>query len=1159
MSFAEPGADMTPSFESSHQDVQEELRRIVRSARRRRQARVVLKGSAVVLLAALVLAIVSVWGMDRFKFSEASILVFRWLSYGVIAGLVVRFLILPLRRRVTDERIALYLEEHEPSLEGHVVSALETGDDRAAAHSRILALKVAELAVNRLHSVDDGRRIDRPAIRRSGGVLAGATLFGLAAFLLGPAFLRQGAPYLFPRFGGERPSPYSIDVTPGSVTLPRGADLQIQARLNNYTADEVELAVRRGDSTWTRFPMLPDSGAAWSLELFDLDADAEYFVEAAGVRSPLFRVSVADLPAVSGLELEYRFPAYTGLPVQQQQDDGDIAALAGTAVEIRITTTLPAPGGVLLMNGNDSLALESVDSVHLAGRINVRTPGSYRILLNAPRAGWINASPDYVIDVLEDQPPIVTVVKPGRDVTVTSIEEVFTEVTAQDDYGVRRLELVYSVNGGPEKVVDLKAGGRKDVSGAHTLYLEEFGLEAGDLVSYYARAVDARAGSPQSSASDIYFMKVRAFDKEYRQSDQAGQPGQPQEGMGNALSSRQKDIIAATFRLVRDKDKYSDREWGENLATVALLQGRLREEVETLLGRMRSRGVAAMDSTFVTIAQSLPVAIEAMKSGEAKLTLREPQEALPPEQQSLQFLQRAEEAYKQIEIQQQQGGGGGGQGGEQRDLADLFDLELDRMQNQYEQVQRGRQQTADQQVDEAVERLKELARRQQQQNERMQARAQAQGRQQQAQAGGGGGAQRQLAQEADELARRLERLARERRQPDLARTAQQLRDAANAMRRAAGGDPRQGNAQGQAALERMRQAQRQLEQTQSGRLERDVGDLERRAAELAEQQKSVARDAAGLGAPGSRDQESVRRLQQQKDQMAGELDDIEKQLDRLSRESRGEQREASRKLQEAAEAMRQSRLRERVLFSRGLLDNGAPNYVEAFENQITQGLEGLKERIEQAQSAIRANPGQQMAGALDRTRDLVNAMESMGDRLDAERRQGQRQDGQDGQQQEGQTGQQQDGQGGRQEGGQAAQGQPQGAPSDAGGPPRTGGGRAGDLREFERELEARRQDLQGLRRDLAGQGVDVSDLDRMIAGLSRARQAAGAGDLNAVAALQRQVVQSLKDFEFALRRRIGSGGSERLYLSGSDDVPPEYRTQVEEYYRGLSDGGARQE
>ena len=79
------------------------------------------------------------------------------------------------------------------------------------------------------------------------------------------------------------------------------------------------------------------------------------------------------------------------------------------------------------------------------------------------------------------------------------------------------------------------------------------------------------------------------------------------------------------------------------------------------------------------------------------------------------------------------------------DLADLFELELDKLANQYEMQQRAEQQGGDQQVDELAEKLKELARRQQQEAERQRRHGGASG------GGGGGGSdelQRQLAQEA---------------------------------------------------------------------------------------------------------------------------------------------------------------------------------------------------------------------------------------------------------------------------------------------------------------------------------------------------------------------------------------------------------------------------
>jgi hypothetical protein len=47
------------------------------------------------------------------------------------------------------------------------------------------------------------------------------------------------------------------------------------------------------------------------------------------------------------------------------------------------------------------------------------------------------------------------------------------------------------------------------------------------------------------------------------------------------------------------------------------------------------------------------------------------------------------------------------------------------------------------------------------------------------------------------------------------------------------------------------------------------------------------------------------------------------------------------------------------------------------------------------------------------------------------------------------------------------------------------------------------------------------------------------------------VAEGLKRFEYGLRRRAGAD-TDRVLLSGSGEVPPEFRRLVEEYYRSLS-------
>ena len=300
---------------------------------------------------------------------------------------------------------------------------------------------------------------------------------------------------------------------------------------------------------------------------------------------------------------------------------------------------------------------------------------------------------------------------------------------------------------------------------------------------------------------------------------------------------------------------------------------------------MNSRVMPA-DPAFGSITQILPQAADAMQDAEAELQGQDADGALPPEQKALQFLQRAEEAYDEVVVTM---GGGGGSRSAAEDLADLFELELDKLQNQYETMQRGQQQQADNTIDELMERLRELARRQEREAERQRRRARGQ---QSAQGGGAG--QRALAEETEEAARRLERLAREMNSPQMMNASRRLQEAADAMRRAAANSANLGFAEAGAALDRLREVQDRLQSEQTGRLQRDIQDAMRRASRLADEESEVASDVLGL--TGLEDRERLARLQglmERKDAMGAEVATLEREIDSTSAEFRREERDAS--------------------------------------------------------------------------------------------------------------------------------------------------------------------------------------------------------------------------------------------------------------------------
>jgi hypothetical protein len=574
------------------------------------------------------------------------------------------------------------------------------------------------------------------------------------------------------------------------------------------------------------------------------------------------------------------------------------------------------------------------------------------------------------------------------------------------------------------------------------------------------------------------------------------------------------------------------------------------------------------------------------------------------------------------------------------ELADLFQLDLDKMANQYETAQRASQQQADQKIDELAEKLKELARRQEQEAERQRRRAAS------GQGTGGGESQRALAEQAEEAARQLEKLAREENRPELAQSARRLQQAADAMRKAAAnGDPNSA-AQAAGAIDQLREAERQLQQSQSARAGRDIKDAQRQAEALARDQQDIQHEVDNLDNAGTGRGDKVQQLSERKNALAGRVSGLEKQLDQTASAMFKDERDASRKLTEAANGIRDKRIRDKIRYSDSMLKGGSQTGdVAAFERDIQSNLDDLRQKINDAASALGHTKADASTQALDKARQLAQGMDSLGERMRGQRgqqtpngqsgqqdrngrqnqsgqqgqgdqaqngqqgrQQGQQQgqQGQNGQQgqsgqqgqngQQGQSGQQgqngqtgQQGQGGQQgQQGQSGQGQNgrqggnggtnQGDPTTGGrsgegdtrggsfspaagamGDSRPGQGRYSpeDVRQFCGEVRQRMQDAEQLRRLLKDQKIDAKDLDEIVKGLRQLDDDRTYQNPDALNKLQASVTDNIKRFEYTLRRRLDANANQ-VFLSGTDDVPEQYRKLVEQYYRSLSKAGGKQ-
>lgn len=643
--------------------------------------------------------------------SEGWIVAARVLLYAIAIATIVACIV----RRIGARRTARHVERRIPAFEGRLITWFDASrrQRRPALlpHLAGHALEVAEAHPPR-------RAAPTWLLLPPLAVLAAAALTLYLTYDAAPASWRLPAERLWTGdlLADTRPK---IIVEPGDAVVPRGADVLVRAKAHGFAADTLAVnASFAGSGSWERATMLPASqDGTHEFVLVAVNEAVDYYISAGGgirdgrLNSDRFRIEVADLPVVEDVELALDYPEWTGL-ASATQDHGDVAGVEGTRVGARIQASLPLDDAHLVVNDQE---LDLDDGV---GTFTVEAPGTWHVAVRH-RGDVVRISDEYLIDLVHDRPPEVEFAFPGRDRSATAIEEVALRFSAKDDFGVESLTVRYAVNGSDWTSVERQETSvEREADTSHLILLEDLAvgdaqraIRPGDVVSVHAVARDHR----QSTKTALYFVDVRAFDKHYRDmgTNSGGNGGNGGGAREQELSSRQREIVNATWNLIQERDTGarggSDLKDQVNLVTV--LQQTLKEQVETLVARTQGRRLSDNNDVEPYVVE-LGRAAEQMEIAAAILAEHRLDDAVQPEQRALQHLLTAEAGLRNVDVTLASSSGSGSGDSVSRSLSELFDLEADPEQNRYESPQTpGGSAQAPQSAESEWRRLTELARR----------------------------------------------------------------------------------------------------------------------------------------------------------------------------------------------------------------------------------------------------------------------------------------------------------------------------------------------------------------------------------------------------------------------------------------------------------------
>ena len=665
-----------------------------------------LRGGALLIGVALLITLAGAWLAIRTGFAARPLTAARLVLLAALALAATLLLARPLRRLRRERPRIIERLAHE--FDGR----LQTLADLPREHAFHALLAEDAWSIARRHAPDTHVSTARLSLAGLALALPALALLWLAA--AGPGLYRDGARALWGGwlFGSLLPA-QRLAVQPGNQTVRLGGSITVRSVPQGFDPARAQLHARVGSGPWQQIEMAHE-GHVFSFTFLSMREPVSYYVSAAGVRSPAYTLSVVSVPGLTRLRLVYRYPDWTHQPEHVQEGSGDISAIAGTRVQIQMHASVALRQAELVLD--DVASPMQTQGEDGQAQLQVTRDAHYYL---ATRIGAerVRLSDDFQIHRLPVPPPSVRLTWPGRDYSASSIEEVTSEVQASDAYGLQSLQLRYAVNGGPWHDVPLPAGG-VSAHGAHVFSLESLrtdgvarALAPGDLISYYAVA----RGHALVAQSDLYLIDIQPFDKRYSQS-QSNDGSDVNEQQ--QISDRERQILLSTWNLLRGQGTANATSLHDNAALLASLQTKLAAQAQALAGRTQARDLA-QDAKIARFIDSMRHAAAAMQPAANRLAATQLSAAVAPEQQALQYLLQAQSQFTDVKLALQQHSADKQQQS-QRDLSQIYQLEMDLQKNQYESGSGASPQSTDKQSEALARRLQELAQRQQQLADQMQ-------------------------------------------------------------------------------------------------------------------------------------------------------------------------------------------------------------------------------------------------------------------------------------------------------------------------------------------------------------------------------------------------------------------------------------------------------
>ena len=961
-----------------------------------------LRGWSLVMLIGAAATALGIWQIDWLRSHE------RVWSMGLLTLLVLGWALTvwySRRRQWSDLELARSVEARHPELDSVLLTAVEINESRrddGFGEPGFLQRLVLGQAVSAAARHDFSDSVAGGELRRWSRWL----VFGLLLFIgsqgtlmyrmfAGGAAARVAAVEQAKKDEKKTLAAITLTVTPGDTEVEKGTRLVVEARAApSLPADAVLVWTDAEKKELGRVPMklTVDQQVMGGL-ISRVEKDGFYRVEAEGAQSQEFKLTTFVFPELERADVKITPPEYTGLPVREIKNTLKLSAQEGSDLAFRFKVNKSIAAAELFGEDKTIIPLTPTpdDPTVLTGNFKAVTSQRYRLHLvdDKDRA---NKQPPWIkVTVLSNELARIELTFPKRDVQVSALQELPVEAKVWDDIGVMKSGVTFNL-GNEERDVPLglaptQPSKKTEVKTVFKLETEK--VEPNQLVSYYVWAEDkGPKGEVRRSMSDMFFAEIRHFEDIFREKD-APPPEPGEESESAKLVELQKQVVNANWRIVRDVSG------GKAMETAVPDAEVVRQSEEIAVAQVKEAMEKVEDPQ---VKEALTQAWKAMRDALETLqkTVDEKSrvalnQSLANEQSALRWLYQA--ATREHDVVKAKPGQAKGK--PKADEEQIASLELKQDDQRYEEEKKAsEEQSAEQQENlQVLNRLKELARRQEAIAKKMQElRDQIEKAKTEEERQELANQLQRLQQEQEQLLRDLDDVRERMEQPDnaanMAEAKEQLdeirdkvQEAAEKLKEEQLADAANAATRAQRDLE---QAQEDFRQKTSRKFADEMKQLRTAAREASEVQKKISESLENQKTPSSDASDTSPDLQKMLSgsevsrQMQAQADKLTELLDnmrRISEQAEASEPRLSRSLYEAVRGAETGGLQENLKDAQMQSRYGERSAAQEAERKVAVSVDQLKDRVEKAADSVLGSESEALRMARSELDDLLKGIE----------------------------------------------------------------------------------------------------------------------------------------------------------------------------------------